>query len=609
VNQPPRSACSAPQYDVLVEANVRVPLRDGVGLATDLYFPARDGTQLEGAFSVLLTRTPYDKTNHALTGRFYAERGYIAAMQDVRGRYQSEGEFYAFAHEGPDGYDTVEWLAAQPWCAGQVGTMGASYEAAAQSALASLNPPHLSAMVVTFGPSSYYHHSMRQNGALEQRFLVYAFSMAATSKEALADPGLKAALDEAAGNVWEWLRTGTVRRGASPLRLVPSYEEWCLDLLSHVTYDDYWRQPGYGPRPYYGRHADVPTLYVGGWYDTYTRATVENFVELSRRSTSPVHLLMGPWHHGGVGVPEAGDLSFRPEGGLSHYESVRLQWFDHFLKDLPTALAQAEPVRYFLMGGGRGLADGGRAIEHGGQWRAADTWPPPGVCPTPFYFHADGSLSPEPPEADAPPTSYTFDPRDPVPTIGGQLSAIPIPAGGFDQSNDGRFPFTRGNLPLAARPDVLCFETAPFEGDLAVAGPIEVRLWVSTDGPDTDFTAKLLDVHPPGGAYPAGAAVNLVDSIGRLRFRSGFEREELALPGEVYELRFELYPTANRFAKGHRIRVDISSSNFPRFDVNPNTGGPLGRERLTRIAVNTLYHDASRPSQIRLPIASIPMCT
>ena len=597
-------ACSAPQYDVTVEANTMLPLRDGVRLATDIYFPARGAARLGGSFPVILTRTPYDKTNHSATGRFYAERGYVAAMQDVRGRYESEGEFYAFAHEGPDGYDAVEWLAEQPWCNGQVGTMGASYEAAVQSALASLDPPRLSAMVVTFGPASYYHHSMRQNGALEQRFLVYAFTMAATSKEALADPELKAALEEAAGGIWEWVETSPVRRGSTPLSLVPSYEQWCLDLLTNVTYGDYWRQPGYGPRPYYDEHADVPTLYVGGWYDTYPRATVENFVELSRRQESPVHLLMGPWHHGGVGVPAAGDLSFQPEGGLSHYESVRLQWFDQFLKGLPTTVAQASPVRYFLMGGGRGLADGGRAIEHGGRWHSAPTWPPPGVTETPFYFHADGRLSTKLPDPGVAPTRYNFDPRQPVPTIGGQLSAIPIPPGGFDQRNDSRFPFSKGSLPLSARQDVLCFATEPLEEDVVVAGPLKVTLWVATDGPDTDFSAKLLDVYPPGGAYPAGAAVNIADSVGRLRFRNGFEAEELAEPGEVYELTFELYPTASRFSEGHRIRVDISSSNFPRFDVNPNTGGPLGRERLTRVAVNTLYHDHSRPSHIILPLLS-----
>lgn len=598
----PPLTCSAPQFGVLVEPNVMVPLRDGVCVATDLYFPARDGVKVEGQFPVIMTRTPYDKTNHGATGRFYAERGYVFAGQDVRGRHMSEGEFYAFAHEGPDGYDAVEWLAAQPWCNGRVGTMGASYEAAVQSALASLNPPHLAAMIITFGPSSYYHHSMRQNGALEQRFFVYAFSMLTTSKEAQADAVLKAAADEAAGHIWDWIRAGTVREGTSPLRLFPSYERWCLDLLTKVTYDEYWQQPGYGPRPYYDQHADVPTLYVGGWYDTYTRATIENFVELSKRQKAPVHLLMGPWTHGGVGVPAAGDVDFRPEGGLPHYDTVRLQWFDQHLKGLPTKYAEADPVRYFLMGGGPGLEAGTTAIEHGGEWQNETAWPPASVTPTPFYFHGNGRLSTAPPEPGAASTTYQFDPADPVPTIGGNLSAMPVPAGGFDQRNDPRFPFSKGTMPLSARADVLCFETAPLDEDLIVTGPLTVKLWVSTDGPDTDFTAKLIDVCPAAGAYPAGCALNIADSIGRLRFRNGFEREELAEPGEVYELSFELYPTANRFLKGHRLRVDISSSNFPRFDVNPNTGGPLGQERRLRVAENTLYHDASRPSHIVLPV-------
>ncbi len=594
--------CSAPSYEALVERDVMMPLRDGVRLATDVYLPAVNGERVAGEFPVVLTRTPYDKANLAATGRYYAERGYVAAMQDVRGRYASEGEFYPFAREAPDGYDTVEWLAAQPWCNGKVGTLGQSYCAAVQSALASLDPPHLAAMIVTYGPSSYYHSSMRHNGVLELRFLVYAFIMAATSREALADATIKAALDEANANIWEWVRAGSVRRGCSPLRLVPSYEQWCLDILTHATYDDYWRQPGYGPRPCYDRHADVPTLYIGGWYDSYTRSTVENFVELSRRQRTPVHLLMGPWTHAGVGSPVAGDASFLPDGGLSDHEAVRLRWFDQHLKGLPTGLEDAPPVRYFLMGGGPGLQQTGRTVVRGGQWRSADAWPPPGMTATPLYFHADGRLGAQPPQEEAEPTRYAFDPSDPVPTIGGHLSAIPIPPGAFDQRNDARFPGSSGTLPLSARRDVLCFQTEPLAEDVVTAGPIRVRLWVSTDAPDTDFTVKLLDVYPPSPDYPDGCALNITDSICRLRFRNGFEHEELAEPGEVYELSFELYPSANRFVRGNRIRVDVSSSNHPRFELNPNTGGEPGVERRVRVAENALHHSRSRPSHILLPV-------
>jgi len=595
-------SCSAPSHDALVERNVMMPMRDGVRLATDIYFPALNGHRVEGAFPVVLTRTPYDKLNQDATGKYFAERGYIAAMQDVRGRYASEGVFYPFAHEGPDGYDTVEWLAAQPWCNGKVGTLGASYCAATQSALASLNPPHLAAMIPTYGPSSYYHSSMRHNGVLEMRFFVYAFTMAGTSKEALADPNLKSALNEANASIWEWVKAYPTRRGTSPLRLLPSYEQWCIDIATHTTYDDYWRQPGYGPRPYFDQHADVPTLYVGGWYDTYTRNTLENFVELSKRQRNAVHVLMGPWTHGGVGTAAAGDASFQPDGGLSDYRAVQLRWFDHWLKGLSTGIEHMQPAKYFVMGGGSGPEDGTRKIYHGGVWKSASAWPPPDMKPTPFYFHADGSLRTKPPQSDVGPTVYSFDPANPVPTIGGHLSAIPIPAGGFDQRNDKRFPFTTGTLPLSARRDVLCFVSDPLEEALKIAGPIEAKLWVATDGLDTDFTAKLIDLYPPTFNYPAGCALNLTDSILRLRFRNGFEEEQLATPGEVYEVSFELYPTANLFARGHRIRVDISSSNYPRFEVNPNTAGALGADRRMRVAENVLFHSESRPSHIVLPV-------
>ncbi|MCC7493350.1 MAG: CocE/NonD family hydrolase [Fimbriimonadaceae bacterium] len=595
-------AGSVPSYEVVVQSNRPLPLRDGLRLATDLYFPARDGQVLDGPWPVVFLRTPYDKLGHGASGRFYAERGYVAAIQDVRGRYASPGEFYAFAHEGPDGYDSVEWLAAQPWCNGRVGTFGQSYEAAVQSALAALHPPHLAAMIPTFGPSSYYHSSMRQNGALELRFFVYAFGMLASSREAAADANLKAAADRANADIWDWVRAAPIRAGASPLAAVPSYERWCLDLQRHVCYDDYWRLPGYGPRPYYDQHAAVPTLYVGGWYDTYTRSTCENYIALSQRQSAPVHLLLGPWHHGGVGQPTAGDLDFRPEGGLPSYEAVRLRWFDQFLKGLETGLLAEPPVRYFVMGGGAGMQAESRTIRHGGRWQTASQWPPAEVVPTPWYCHADGTLATEPPTNAAAPTVWQFDPANPVPTIGGQLSAIPIPPGGFDQRQDSRFPFTTGRLPLAARDDVIVFQTPPLEADLEIVGPLRVRLWVSTDGLDTDFTAKLIDVYPPGPHYPDGCALLLGDSIQRLRFRNGYEREELATPGEVYELNFELYPTANRFTAGHRLRLDISSSNYPRFDVNPNTGGPLDGDRRRRVATNTLYHDPARPSQIILPV-------
>ena len=597
---------SQPEYDVIVAKNVIIPLRDGINLATDIYFPARHGKQIEAPCPVLLTRTPYDKNGLEKHGMYYARRGYIAAMQDVRGRYASEGTFYAFKNEAPDGYDTVEWLAAQPWSTGRIGTLGESYTAAVQNTLACMNPPHLAAMIPAYGPWSYYHCSMRHNGALELRFFTYAFTMASTSKEAMADPAIKRAMDDACANIWDWVDQFPIRRGCSPLQLIPSYEEWAIDISTHACYDDYWKAMGYGPLPYVAQHADVPTLYIGGWYDTYPRGTAENFMAFSAKQSAPVHLLLGPWEHGSRDRDAiVGDAFFPHLPGRLNYDEIHLRWFDQWLKGRDMGLDKAPSVEYFVMGGGKEPPDKEGRIQPGGEWRSCDGWPPPNTEAAPFYFHSDGTLSTSAPTTDDEPTRYLFDPDNPVPTIGGSLSAIPIPAGAFDQRNDPRFPNSHGTLPLSARPDVLCFQTAPLDGPLEIVGPVSVTLWVATDGPDTDFTAKLIDVYAVSTACPKGWAMNLTDSIARLRFRNGYETETLAEPGTIYELSFELYPTGNHFEKGHRIRIDISSSNYPRFDVNPNTGGPIGVERRHRIAENRLYHDREHPSHVILPVVQV----
>ncbi len=595
-------------FDVVCSRNVRVPMRDGLQLATDLYFPAVEGQPAPGVFPVILERTPYDKSAgvNVVNGAYLARRGYVCAIQDVRGRHASEGEWYPFAREAPDGFDTVEWLAAQPWSDGKIGTMGGSYCGSDQSALATLNPPHLSTMIVAVGASNYHHCSMRQNGALEQRFLIYAFRMALTSREAEADPGLRAQLRKEFERVGDWVRRAPLRKGVSPLRFLPSYEQWVLDLYTHGDYDDYWRQRGYAISDYYDEHADVPTLYLGGWYDSYARATCENYVALSPKKRSRQVLLMGPWTHGGWSVSHAGDLDFGT-GAILNYNDARLGWFDHFLKGLRTEFADSSPVRLFVMGTGSGRVDAAGRVDHGGQWRSEPDYPPPGVTPTPYYLHAGGSLSPTPPMGDSPPSRYAFDPRDPVPTLGGGLSAgEPIlKAGGYDQRGRPDCFGCRDTLPFNARPDVLTFQTAPLAEDLEVIGPITVILHAASSTRDTDFTAKLLDVYPPGPDYPDGLAINITDSILRARYRNGWEHPELLEPGQVYPLTFELYPTANVFRTGHCIRLDVSSSNWPRFDVNPNTGSALGTDRCFEIAQQAVYHSAACPSQVLLSM-SVP---
>ena len=595
------------QYGVIVDTNVMVPARDGVELATDIFYPAEGDRKADGRYSAILERTPYDKATarQVAKGKFFARRGYVVAIQDVRGRFKSEGEWYAFAKEAPDGYDAVEWIARQSWSDGQVGTMGDSYAGSDQSALATLNPPHLSTMVVAVGASNYHHSSMRHNGALEQRFMVYAFRMAVTSKEAFADPGLKAALlrtfpDE----IPQILDQLPLKEGATVLRRLPTYERWAIDILTHGDYDDYWKQRGYSPSEYYAEHADVPTLFLGGWYDSYARNTCESYVALSRMKSAPQRLLMGPWTHGQYEVTFSGDVDFGT-GAHIDYNDLKLAWFDHYMKRMHTEVADWSPVRIFTMGTGAGGPNDDRRVNRGGYWRDEPDWPLPETSFTPYYLVSGGSLSIGMPAAGArPSTSFTFDPRNPVPTIGGGISAADtiLRPGAFDQRGRPDFLGCTNTLPLNSRGDVLTFQTLPLVEDTDVTGPVEMHLWASSSAVDTDFTAKLIDVYPPSSDYPEGLAINITDSIVRARYRNGCGKPELMTPGEPYEFVFELYPTSTVFKSGHRIRVDMSSSNWPRFDVNPNTGGPLGRDQSYQLAHQTVYHDADCPSHIVLPI-------
>ncbi len=604
-------------YDSVVIPDVLIPARDGVQLAADLYLPALNGRALDAEFPALIERTPYlkDSGRYARKAHWFARRGYAVIINDVRGRGRSGGEWYPFAKEAPDGYDAVEWIAVQPWCNGRVGTMGASYAGSDQSALATLNPPHLRAQLVGQGTSNYLISSMRQGGALEQRFISYAYRMAITSQEAGADPDLERVLRAEFDRVPEILGPPLrFRPGRTALRFLPLYEQWAWDILTHGGSGPYWSQRGYTIDEYWHEHADVPVLFQSGWYDTYPRGAIANFHALGRRKASPMSLLLGHWRHGELTTEEtsAGDVDLGLESALPLYDDLRLRFFDHYLKDMETGLDREPPVRYFVMGGqlGRSPADLEGRLWHGGRWETSDQWPPPDAAETALYLQADGSLATEPPGVPTDPTRYTFDPRNPVPTTGGSISAAEeaLPSGGFDQRGQpGRFHGHHDTLSLASRPDVLSFETAPFDGPFEIAGPVEVVLFASSSAVDTDFTAKLLDVYPHSQATPGGYELNLADSILRARYRNGFDREEFLEPDEVHEFRIVLYPTANRFAPGHRLRVDISSSNYPRFDANPNTGEPLGESRRVEPAHQAVYHDPNHPS--RLLIHARPAAT
>lgn len=587
---------------VQVEENLMILMRDGVRLATDIYRPTRVGTPVEEKLPILLQRTPYDKTGTRLveSAKFFAQNGYVVVLQDHRGRYASEGEFTKYIGEGQDGYDTIEFLARLPFSDGQVGMWGTSYAAHVQANAAKLKPPHLKTIVLNMGGmSNGWDHKVRNHGAFEIQQLTWAFRQLAVETD---DSVVKKMLS--LDTLDDWLTVMPIRKGLNPLSVSPNFEDYILEMMTHGDYDDYWKQLDMNWVEYYDQTADIPMLLISGWYDSYAGGTVHNYNELSRRLDSSVQLIMGPWTHSGNTRSYSGNVEFGPDASMDDFHTVRhLAWFDSVLKG--EDIEEGAPVLIFVMGTGDGHKDANGRLYHGGYWREADAWPLPGTEITPYYFHADGSLGTKKPDERNSSTTYTFDPQNPVQTIGGSFSSTsPVfEPGAYDQREaDDVFGATKPYLPLKSRNDVLVFQTDPLEADMNVIGPIVVKLHISSTATDTDFTAKLVDVYPPSEDFPTGYEMNITDGILRTRYRDRPDRQELMEPGETYEIEVTPFPTASVFKKGHRIRVDISSSNFPRFDVNPNTGEPLGRHRRMIPADNTVYHDAARPSHVLLPI-------
>lgn len=605
---------------------LRVPMRDGVTLVADRYADRPDPAPAP----VLLERTPYgrrerrgsdglDRTGAPITpvgqAAYFVGTGLIVVRQDCRGRGDSGGHFVKYLGEAEDGYDTVEWLAAQPWCDGRVATTGVSYSAHVQTALAALAPPHLAAMFVDSGGfASAYEAGVRMGGAFELKQVTWAFRHAQESAAARTDPVVRASLDSQ--DLRAWFGALPWRRGLSPLAAVPEYEDYLLEQWAHGRFDEFWRQLGIYGRGWYDAFPDVPSLHMVSWYDPYIRTAVENVQQLSARKTAPTQLVVGPWTHGARSVSYAGDVDFGPaatlDGNLADdYLRFRSRWLWSRLApgtapvpDGPEPPVADAPVRYFLMGGGSGRRTADGRLDHGGGWRTADAWPPPEATPVELYPYPDGSLRATPPDAEGC-CEYDFDPARPVPTIGGQVtSGEPVMVGGaFDQVPG---PTTYGSepphLPLASRPDVLVFQTGPLPYDVAIAGPVEVTLTVSSSAPDTDFTVKLVDVHPPTPDYPNGYAMNLTDGILRCRYRDSYERPEPMRPGTRYRITVPAPDTANLFAAGHRIRLDVSSSNFPRFDVNPNTGGAEVDARRKVVATNRVHLGGTAHTALRVHV-------
>jgi putative CocE/NonD family hydrolase len=385
------------------------------------------------------------------------------------------------------------------------------------------------------------------------------------------------------------------KRGQTPISLVPEYESYVYEQWEHGKFDEFWKQLGIYAEGYYSQFSAAAMVHLSGWYDAYSRTATDNYVGLSKRTGGPVRLIMGPWTHGARSTPHSGDVDFGSGATLDadggDLFSQRLRWFDRHLKGIESGADHEAPVRLFVMGGGSGRKNAAGSLDHGGRWRSESDWPIPRARLSPYYLSADRKLATARPGADAASLSYNFDPAHPVPTMGGTVtSGEPLMRpGGFNQSQD-------------ARPDVLVFETEPLAADMEVTGAIEANLWISSDAVDTDFTIKLIDVYPPSEDYPQGYALNVTDGILRCRYRQSWSDPALMAPGEVYAIKVTAFPTSNLFKRGHRIRLDVSSSNFPHFDVNPNTGAPEGTGLELRVARNTVYMDAARASHVVLPI-------
>ena len=563
--------------EIVREERVNIPMRDGTLLAASVTRPAGDAT-----CPAILTRTPYDRTNQALAAEMWARAGYAFVRQDVRGRFDSEGEFYPFRDDPADGEDTLGWVAAQPWSNGRVGMTGASHVGTVQYLAASGNPAHLTAAIPEFAPVSVHDRWWYQGGAFRLGFnLAWVTLLAQDNLRHF--PGRLSKLAEDRAQAWVSVEDMLA------LRIPPLYRDWKLPDYTTVQgafgnrwFEEFLEHADYGPfwEPYDFRrvHQDMatPMLHVGGWYDTFCQGTIDSFVGLrngarTEAARNAQRLIVGPWRHVNWGQRDVGELDFGQDLLSMEPFAVRKRWFDHWLNEDAGGLDGAAPVQIFVMGAN--------------AWRAEESWPLERAIATPFYLHTDGSLDQRLPQAETP-RSYDYDPRDPVITLGG-CEWVNYPCGPFDQR------------PLDGRHDILRFQTEPLDTEIEVTGQVFAHVWCSSSATDTDFTAKLIDVHPDGRAY------NVCDGILRARYRDSSKSQTLMEADRPYEFVIDLWSTSNVFGKGHRIRLDVSSSNFPRFDANQNTGYfAVASEDNSPpvVAHNTVYFDREHLSHVILPI-------
>ena len=561
--------------EVVVERGVAMKTRDGVTLRADIYRPAS-----EGKYPVLLARTPYNKDNHAAFGQKAAARGYMVVIQDVRGRYTSEGEWYPFKHETADGYDTVEWAAALPHSNGKVGMYSGSYLGATQMLAAIGHPPHLAGICPVVTASNYHENWTYQGGAFEQWF-----------NESWTSGLAQDTLDRQVGKATNAL----VGSSVLPLNRYPVFNvdtavdgsgltnalaPYFLDWLDHPAYDSYWKQ--WSIEEQYAS-IQVPALTIAAWYDIFQGGSLRNYIGMKAHAGNEA-ARKGQWLVVAVGghsgwARTVGTVDFGPEAPFDEND-VTLDWYDYLLLGKQNEFANGKPVKIFVMGENK--------------WRYEDSWPLERAKSTSYFLHSagkansasgDGSLSTVAPHAEAA-DSFVYNPADPVATVGGPLccDAEHLAPGPRDQQT------------VERRADVLVYSTPALDRDVEVTGPVMLDLYAKSSAVDTDFTAKLVDV------WPNGFAQNLTEGILRARYRESTGAAQPIEPGKVYEFKIDLWSTSNVFLKGHKIRLEVSSSNFPRFDRNLNTGKVQSTDENYVSATNTVLHDGDHPSVQMLPV-------
>jgi hypothetical protein len=561
----------AESYGVTVEHNATATMRDGTKLRADIYRP-----KAEGKFPVLLVRTPYDKTQELEFGVKAAARGYVVVAQDVRGRFQSEGDWYPFKYESQDGYDTVEWAATLPYANGKVGMFGGSYVGATQYLAAIAKPLHLAGICPNVTASNYHDGWTYQGGAFEQWFAEsWSTGLAMNTMQRRVQSGQKAV-------AWTQklpLTTYPVLEAPSTEGLAPYFADW----LAHPNYDEYWKQ--WSIEDHY-EQIQVPVFSLGAWYDIFLGGTLRNYARLKReagtedaRRGQKLMVYVGG-HAGGSDNKKVGAVDFGEKLPFD-FDEAMLSWYDALLKGGTSAASAGKPVKIFVMGKN--------------EWREEDDWPLARAKNTRYYLHSggaastasgDGTLSTTAPGTEKA-DQFIYDPNDAVPTLGGPLCCGPFPPAGLGPQDQSK---------AEARSDVLVFTTPALAKDLEVTGPVSLDLYVSSSAVDTDFTGKLVDV------WPNGLAQNLTEGILRLRYRNSQDKAELAKPGETYHVTVDLWATSNVFLAGHKLRLEVSSSNFPRFDRNLNTGEEqAGGTRMSK-ATNVIYHDKGHPSALVLPL-------